>query len=171
VKRCYQPELRAEAVARRKATSAACLAFLGPATRLGEALDGQRALIRETYVQSSAHLQQAAAAIRAYSELVNHLLWAVLCAAERHDTPGGVVADLSQDDLGAVRLNGQRPQQISLVMQERLWIGHPPSPFIIDNNTPCSGLYIVRGTMVQFERTGLIDVHGTRLASLEQAPG
>lgn len=166
-----EPELRAEAVACREATSVACLAILnGPPIRLGEALDRQRARIRNAYLQASSQLQQAAAGIRAHSELVNHLLWAVLCAAERSEAHGEVTADLSEDDLGAVRLTGQRPRHITLVMQERLWIGHPPSPFVIDNDTPCSGVYIVRGAMVQFEATGLVDVEGTRLASLEQAP-
>ena len=166
-----EPGLRAEAVACRESTSADRLAILdGRPIQLGEALDRQRALIRDAYRQASRQLQQAAAAIRAHGELVNHLLWAVLCAAERSEARGEAVADLSEDDLGAMRLTGQRPQNISLVTQERLWIGHPPSPFVIDNHTPCSGLYIVRGTMLQFEATGLIDVEGTRLASLEQRP-
>lgn len=162
-----EPELRAEAVACREATSVACRAILdGPPMRLGEALDRQRARIRDAYLQASPQLQQAAAAIRGHSELVNHLLWAVLCAAEHSEA----VADLSEDNLGAMRLTGQRPQNISIVMQERLWIGHPPSPFVIDNHTPSSGVYIVHGTMLQFEATGLVDVEGTRLASLERAP-
>jgi hypothetical protein len=166
-----EPTSRAEAVACRDTTSAARRAILaGPPIRLGEALDRQRALIRDAYVQASPELQQAATAIRAHNELVNHLLWAVLCAAERSEARGETVADLSEDDLGAMRLSGQRPQEITLVLQERLWIGHPPSPFVIDNQTPCSGVYITRGTMMQLEATGLMDIEGTRLASLEHAP-
>jgi hypothetical protein len=162
-----EPRLHAEAVACHEATQDACLALLdGPPMTLGEALDGQRQIIRNAYVDASEDLQRAAAAIRGHSDLINHLLWAVLCAAERTE----VVADLSQDDLGPMRITGHRPQQISLAMQERLWIGHSPSPFVIDNQTPCSGLYIVKGSMVQFENIGLVDIHGTRVASLELAP-
>lgn len=164
-----QPEVRKELLACREAFNQARKEVLeGPPITVGEALRRQKELIRGAYDHASPELRQAAFAIRAYSELINHLLWAVLCAAERDE---GLTC--LEDDLGAVRLGSgtaRRPGHISLVMQERVWIGHPPAPFLIERGVPFDGLYLLRNSLMQFERTGLIDIGGTRLASLERAP-
>ena len=139
----------------------------GPPVTSGEGLEAQAQLIRDAYADSSPELREAAGSIRRYNELLNHLLWAVLSVAE---ASRGL--ETLQGDLGAVRVTAPKsgPQHVSLVLEDDgVWFGNPPTPFVIERGLPIDGLYVLRASMFQFERTGLIDIHGTRIASLELA--
>lgn len=160
------PALNRELVACREGCSQRLREVLeGPPITLGDTLDKQKDLIRGAYDGASADLRQAAIAIRGYSELVNHLLWAVLCAAD-----SGEGLQTLEGDLGAARVSGSdvRPQHLSVVMDDRVWIGNPPAPFVIEQGLPVDGLYVLQASMFQFEQTGLVDIQGARLASLER---
>jgi hypothetical protein len=137
----------------------------GPPITLGEVIDTQKRLVRHAYDDASAPLREAAFAIRAYSELINHLLWAVLCAAGSRTGLKAI-----DGDLGAVRVDGAqaRPQHLWIVMDLDVWIGNPPTPFVIEKGLPCDGLYVMDASLTQWEVTGLVDIRGTRIASLER---
>jgi hypothetical protein len=135
----------------------------GPVTML-EADSRAREIMRGAYSHAPDQLRESALAIRAYNALVNNVLWAVLGIAEARDD----LVSLEQD-LGTVRLQGPlgAPLVTVTVASDFGWIGHPPSPYLVEGGLPIDGLYLSRGTMVQFAFEQIVDVTGSRLGDLE----
>jgi hypothetical protein len=136
----------------------------GPIT-IGDAQARQQEIVRDAYIDSPIQLREAAYAIRAYNELVNHILWAVLGIAESTDE---VVAFTR--NVGAVRVSGRGRNSTTTITMEALktWVGHPPSPYVIEAGLPIDGLYLSRGNLVQIAVTDMmLDLTGRRLGDLE----
>jgi len=138
----------------------------GPIT-IGDAQQRRLEIVRNAYRAGPAELRGPAHAIRAYNKLVNHVLWAVLGIAERSgDLP------VLTESLGAVRSQGRgRERRVTVTIRALdLWIGHPPSPYVIDACIPVDGLYLSSETMVQWATEELVDLTGRRLGDLESGP-
>ena len=110
-------------------------------------------------------MASAARAIRAYHELVQHILWAILGIAEQPEALPPL-----QSDLGTVRIQqAPRRTHVTMTLRDAPFFGHPPSPFELRGDLPIDGLYLSDRSMVQFGGELFTDVSGNRLGALEQA--
>jgi len=142
------------------------LNFREPLT-IGQTHARQYGIVQRCYDSAPSDVRAFADAVRAYNELLNYVLFAVLGFAEGHD-----VIEITEDT-GPLRCR-RKPRllwvhfasfdpQISLA-------GHPPSPFVLKAETPLDGLYISEGTSMRWSGRSLVDVHARRIRELEEAP-
>jgi len=134
---------------------------------IGEAKRRRRSVVQSAYDSAGEELQAFADAIRAYNELVNHVIWAILGLAESSET---ATLDRGIDLIRARR----RPRSLwadfaMLDPPDRLVISHPPAPFILALETPVDGLYISVGNTIRWSGRELIEVHARRVRDLEAA--
>lgn len=149
---------------RRRQSIVRGLSFRNP-ERIGDAKRRRRALVRSAYDAADCDLRSFAVAIRAYNELVNYVIWALLGLAENAET---VMLTRGVDSIRARR----RPRSLwvdfaTLDPPGALVMSHPPAPFILSLGTPVDGLYISEGNSVRWSGRELIDVNARRLRELE----
>jgi hypothetical protein len=135
--------------------------------RIHEFLDSRRQLVVDAYDGSARELRAAAAAIRAYNALVNHILFAVFGFAEQlRESPR------FERELGSMRARvAHRDERVSVTVASAgaLWVS-PPDPFVIAAGGPLDGVYLSDSSMMQFAMESIVDISGVRLAAMEAAP-
>jgi len=134
---------------------------------IGQNTARRNTIVRTAYDAAPADVRNFAEAIRAYNELVNYILFAVLGLAESHE-----IIEI-REDTGPIRC--RRKQRLLWVhfasFDPRLSLtGHPPSPFVLAANTPLDGLYILEGTSLRWSGRSLVDVHARRIREIEEQP-
>lgn len=159
--------VRAEAHSARHRVNEQVRALGRQRIRIHDYLAAKRQLILDAYEDSSSELRAAAASIRAYNALVNHILFAVVGIGEQlHNTP------LFTRELGPLRATvAHRYERLSLAItaEDAPWIT-PPDPFVVEAASPLDGVYLSDAAMMQFAVESIVDVSGVRLAAFEAAP-
>jgi hypothetical protein len=135
---------------------------------IGQANERRSEIVRRGYDDATDRdVREFAAAVRAYNELVNYVLFAVLGLAEAHE-----IIEIS-DDTGPIRCR-RKPRLLWVhfaSFDPRLALtSHPPSPFVLRIGTPLDGLYMLEGTSMHWSGRSLVDVHARRLRELEERP-
>jgi hypothetical protein len=134
---------------------------------ISDADDRARLIVREAYSEAEPDVAAVATAVRAHNELVNYILFALLGLAETAQTY--VIGSES----GPIRARRRRRllwTHFATFDEQPAFIGHPPSPFVLDGGTPLDGLYMLEGVSLRWSGRGLVDVHARRLRELEEAP-
>lgn len=134
---------------------------------IGETHRRRYSISQRCYDSAPLDIREFACSVRAYNELVNYVLFALLGFAEGHDIieireGTGPIHCRCKPRLLWVHFASFDPR-LSLA-------GHPPSPFLLKVNTPLDGLYVLEGSSMRWSGRSLVDVHARRIRELEQAP-
>ncbi|HYZ79035.1 MAG TPA: hypothetical protein VE596_16845 [Gaiellaceae bacterium] len=134
---------------------------------IGEANQRRYAIVQRAYDSAPADVREFADAVRAYNELVNYVLFAVLGFAEGHE-----IIEINEDT-GPIRCR-RKPRLLWVhfaSFDPRLLLAsHPPSPFVLKASTPLDGLYMLEGSSMRWSGRTLVDVHARRMRELEERP-
>jgi hypothetical protein len=151
--------------ARREALNARLEQATQQPMTLPEVTEAMKGVLSEQDTELPEAVRRVEVAFRAYNELVNHMLWALLGIAEHRTDPV-----ILREDLGTVRVSSDARRQSAHVTLRDFGMGEIPGlsgPFIIAGGIPVDGMYLSTTNVIQWAGETFIDIVGDRLAALE----
>jgi hypothetical protein len=136
---------------------------------LDDASEAMTAVLNDDDLDAPESVRLVESTFRAYNQLVNHILWALLGIAEALFDPTVV-----SEDLGTVRVTADgRSQTAHITLRDRgiAEVGGLSCPFIISGGLPVDGMYLSTTNVFQWGGESFVDLVGDRVAALEAEPG
>jgi hypothetical protein len=161
--------LRRRLIARRSELTGRAESVMNQGVSLGDAARQVTKLVEAAYDDSDLELQGVAIQLRAYNELVQAVLWALLGFAEGSDD---AFTPLPVDHSRVGVEHSRRHLIVHLTtFGARFGISAKGGPFVIRGRGPLDGIYLCQGTVLRAigQEWGLTDLTGLKFSELEQA--
>jgi hypothetical protein len=162
-------KLRRRLIARRSELTGRAEVVMSQGVSLGDSSRQVTELVEAAYADSDLETQVVAMRLRAYNELVQAVLWALLGFAEGS---GDAFTPLPVDHPRVGVEHGRRHLIVHLTtFGARFGISAKGGPFVISGRGPLDGIYLCQGTVLRAigQEWGLTDLTGLKFSELEQA--
>jgi hypothetical protein len=162
--------LRRRLVVRRSELAGRAESVMNQGVSLGDATRQVTKLVEAAYDGPDLEVRGVAIQMRAYNELVQAVLWALLGFAEGSDDD--VFTPLPVDHPRVGVEHSRRHLVVHLTtFGARFGISAKGGPFVISGRGPLDGIYLCQGTVLRAigQEWGLTDLTGLKFSELEQA--